>query len=104
MANTNLAIWYNSKTRKKIALLEIERYKQYLDKVIGEAEKLKPLVEQRVDDDPAMRPTIETVCEMIQVCKNAFMKEFPQECITLYKKVEQLTVKNKQQEIEIKQH
>ena len=78
-------IQFDPKTRKKVALLEVERRQQYLDKMIGEAEVLRPLVEECLDDDPAVRPTIATVCERIQVNKDAYMKESPQECITVYK-------------------
>ena len=77
-----------------MALSEVERRQQYLDKMIGEAEALRPLVEECLDDDPAVRPTIATVCERIQVSKDAYMKECPLECITLHQQV-------KQQKIEI---
>ena len=71
--------------------------------MIGEAEVLRPLVEECLDFDPAVRPTIATVCERIQINKDAFMKEFPQDYITLYKEIEQLRVKNVQENIEIEQ-
>ena len=57
--------------------------------MIGEAEVLRPLVEECLDDDPAVRPTIATVCERIQVNKDAYMKESPQDVITLHQQVEQ---------------
>ena len=41
-----------------MALSKVERHQQYLDKMIGEAEVLKTLVEECLDDDPAVRPTI----------------------------------------------
>ena len=87
-------VQFDPKTRKKVALLEVERRQQYLDKMIGEAEVLRPLVEECLDDDPAVRPTIATVCEGIQVSKNAYMKESTQDVITVLKQV-------KQQKIEI---
>ena len=71
--------------------------------MIGEAEVLRPLVEECLDDDPAVRPTIATVCERIQVNKDVYMKEATQEHITLYKQVEQSTVKTMQQKNEIEQ-
>ena len=86
---------FDPKTRKKVALLEVERRQQYLDKMIGEAEVLRPLVEECLDDDPAVRPTIATVCERIQVSKDTYMKESPQECIALFQQL-----KKKDQEIE----
>ena len=56
---------------------------QYLDKMIGEAEVLRPLVEECLDDDLVVRPTMATVCERIQVSKDAYMKEYPQDVITV---------------------
>ena len=82
------------KTRKMVALSEVERRQQYLDKMIGETEVLRPLVEECLDNDPAVRPTIATVCERIQISKDIYMKECPQECITLYQQVKQLKVEN----------
>jgi len=71
--------------------------------MIGEAEVLRPLVEECLDDDPAMRPTIATVCKRIQVSKDDYMKKSPQDVITLHKENQQLRVKNEQQKIEIDQ-
>ena len=95
-------VQFDPKTRRKVALLEVERRQQYLDKMIGEAEELRPLVEECLDDDPAVRPTIATVCERIQLNKDAYIKESPQECITVYKEnmqykieVERLMSENK---------
>ena len=79
-----------------VALSEVERRQQYLDKMIGEAEVLRPLVEECLDYDPAVRPTIATVCEKIQVSKDAYMKECPQDVITLYHHNEQLRVEIEQ--------
>ena len=92
------AIQFDPKTRRRVALSEIERRQQYLDKMIGEAEVLRPLVEECLDDDPAVRPTIATVCERIQVSKDASVKETPQECITLYQQVEKLKYENRQKD------
>ena len=97
------SIQFDCKSRKKIALLEVERRQQYLDKMIGEAEVLRPLVEECLDDDSAVRPTIATVCERIQVSKNAYMKESPQDVITLHQENQQLKAINVQQKIEIEQ-
>ena len=84
------AIEFDPKTRKMLALSEVERRQQYLDKMTGEAEVLRPLVEECLDYDPAVRPTIATVCERIQVNKDAYIKESPQDVITLHHKIEQL--------------
>ena len=89
-------VQFDPKTRKMMALSEVERRQQYLDKMIGEAEVLRPLVEECLDYDPAVRPTIATVSERIQVNKDAYMKESPQECITLYQENQQLRNKNLQ--------
>ena len=70
--------------------------------MIGEAEVLKPLVEECLDDDPAVRPTITTVCEKIQVSKGTYINKPSQNCINcinLYQLTEQM--KN---EIEQKDH
>ena len=92
-------VQFDPKTRRRVALSEVERRQQYLDKMIGEAEVLKPLVEECLDDDPAMRATIATVCEMIQVNKDAYMKESSKDVITLYQQIEQLKYENKQKDV-----
>ena len=77
-------VQFDPRTRRRVALSEVERRQQYLDsKMIGEAEVLRLLVEECLDDDPAVRPTIATVCERIQVSKDVYMKEYPQDVITL---------------------
>jgi len=87
---------FDPKTRRKVALLEVERRHQYLDKLRGVAEVLRPLVEECLDDDPAVRPTITAVCERIQVSKDVYMKESPQDVITLHQQVEQQKTENDQ--------
>ena len=91
------SVQFDPKTRKMMALSEVERRQQYMKKMIGEAEVLRPLVEECLDYDPAVRPTIATVCEITQVNKDIYMKECPQDAITLYEENQQL----KQQKIEI---
>ena len=93
---------FDPKTRRRVALSEVERRQQYLDKMT-EAEVLRPLVEECLDDDPAVRPTIATVCERIQVSKDAYMKESPQDVITLHKANLQLRVENEQLNARIEQ-
>ena len=97
-------VQFDPKTRRKVALLEVERRQQYLGKMIGEAEVLRPLVEECLDDDPAVRPTIATVCERIQMNKDAYMKESPQECITVYKENMQYKIEVEQLKSENVQH
>ena len=94
---------FDPKTRRKVALLEVERRQQYLDKMIGEAEVLRALVEECLDDDPAVRPTIANVCVRIQESEDVYTKEGAQECITLLKENIQLNVEVAQQKIEIAQ-
>ena len=89
-------VQFDPSTRKRVVLSEVERRQQYLDKMIGEAEVLRPLVEECLDDDYAVRPTIVTVCERIQVNKDAYMMESPQDVITLHQENQQLRIKNSQ--------
>ena len=85
---------FDPKTRRKVALLEVERRQQHLDKMTGEAEVLRPLVEECLDDDPAVRPTIATVCERIEVSKGAHMTDCIQDAISLHQQNEQLKAEN----------
>jgi len=96
-------VQFDPKTRKMMAVSEVERRHQYLDKMIGEAEVLRALVEECLDYDPAVRPTIATVCERIQVSKDPYMKESPQDCITLHHEIKQLRNENEQQRATIEQ-
>ena len=89
---------FDPKTRKRIALSEVERRQQYLDELQGEAEVLRPLVMECLDDDPAVRPIIAAVCESIQVSKDSYIKEFTQDVITLHEKVEHLKSENMQKD------
>ena len=96
-------VQFDPKTRRRMALSEVERRQQYLDKMMGEAEVLRPLVEECLDDDPAVRPTIATVCERIQVSKDVYMKECPQDVITLHQENLQLRVENEQLKTRVQQ-
>ena len=91
---------FDPKTRKRVALSEIERRQRYLDKMTGEARKLKPLVEECLDSDPRVRPVIGNVCERIQLSKNNCSSEFPQDYIVLYQQIKQLKVENTQLQVE----
>jgi len=62
--------------------------------MLGEAEVLRRLVEECLDYDPAVRPTIANVCERIQVSKDAYMKESPQDIITVLQEIQQLRAEN----------
>ena len=87
-------VQFDPKTRKRVALSEIERRQQYLDKMIGEAKVLRPLVEECMDDDPDVRPTMKTVCGRIQVNKDAYMKESLQDVITQHQEIKKLRNQN----------
>jgi len=82
-------VQFDAKTRKMIALLEVEQRQEYLNKMTGEAEVLKPLVEECLDYDPIVRPNITTICERIQLNKDAHMGEFPQDFVALYQLAKQ---------------
>jgi len=69
---------FDLKTKKKIALSEVERRHKYLDRMIGEAEVLRPLVEMCLNDDPAVRPTIDVVSESIKVMEQNYMDCHPE--------------------------
>ena len=96
-------VQFDPKTRKRVAMSEIERRQHCLDNMTGETTALRPLVEECLDDDPVVRPTIATVCKRIQVNKDTYMKECPQDVITLYQQVEQLKVETMQQKMAIEQ-
>ncbi|XP_065886360.1 uncharacterized protein [Dysidea avara] len=86
-----------------VTLSEVERRQQYLDKLSGEGEVLRPLVEECLDDDPAKRPTIATVCRRIQSSKDTCSTQSTMNMITLHQKVEQLSSEMKQQQNKILQ-
>ena len=60
-------------------------------------------MEECLDDDPAVRPTIATVCERIQVSKDVYMKECPQEYITVLQQNTQHKAEIQQLRHEMKQ-
>ena len=49
-------------------------------------------MEECLNYDPAVRPTIATVCERIQVSKNVYMKEYSQDVITVLQQLKQQKV------------
>ena len=59
-------VWTTDGVKTSRTLSEVERRQQYLDRMTGEVEVLRPLVKECLDDDPAVRPTIATVCKKIK--------------------------------------
>ena len=62
---------YDPVTRQAKAFTEVERHLEHLDKMTGEAEVLRTLVEACMDNDPVKRPSILQLLEKIkplQVC------------------------------------
>ena len=57
------------KTRRPIALTEVERRQKYIDKMVRVTEELKPLIKLCLDDDPKARPTITIVSKEIRIMK-----------------------------------
>ena len=94
-------VLFDPKTRRRVALSEVERRQEYLDMMIKDAKLMIPLVEQCLDDDPCVRPAIETISEMIQISKDAYMENYPQSVIRLYQELEQLKLKYEQQQHQI---
>ena len=60
-------------TRQTKGLSEVERRKEYIDQLTGEAEVLRPLVEACLDNDPAMRPSISHLSEKIKPLKVCYL-------------------------------
>ena len=77
-------------TRKMVALSEIERRQQYLDKITGAGEALKLLIKECLDYDPDQRPKITCVCRRIKSAKVNHLKEPLQDPITVFQQLEQL--------------
>ena len=56
-------------TKKLVALSEAERRQKYLDRMTGEAVRLRKIVEQCLDDEPDERPSIQEVSTIIEPLK-----------------------------------
>ena len=90
----------DSKTTKVLMLSEVERRQHWLDKMAEEVKgDLTLLVEECLNNEPAMRPNIANVCKRIQASKDAYQKEYPN-VITLYQQNMQLKGENSQQRFE----
>lgn len=51
------------------AFTEVQRRQRYLDKITGEAEVLRPLIEACLDNDPTQRPSIKELAQKIEKFK-----------------------------------
>ena len=60
---------YDPVTRQPKAFSEVKRRQEHLDKMTGEAEVLRPLVEACLDNDPVKRPSILELSEKIKSLK-----------------------------------
>ena len=61
----------NPKTGKKVALSEVERRQQYIEKMTGTPADLQPLVGQCLDNQPCRRPPISDVSKRMKKMKEA---------------------------------
>ena len=55
------------KTNKRVVHSEVERRQKFLDDMTGYAERLKPLVESCLSDDPSKRPVMPAVSKQLKV-------------------------------------
>ena len=95
-------VQFDPNTRRRVALSEVERRQEYLDKMTGEAEMLRPLIENCLDDDPAMRPTIANICNRLQNIQPVYMNDqSSQDAITLYQQNEELRAENDHLKIQL---
>ena len=92
---------FDPDTNKKIVLTELQRRQQYLDKMIGIYEELKPLVASCLDDIPKNRPS---VAQVLLDIKNTYCQKFFSAVWgTKYPGEQQLTQELKDQVPELKQ-
>ena len=59
------------KTKKRVALSEVQRRQEHINKMSGAPEGVQSLVEQCLDDDSAVRPPISDVSEKMKRMKEA---------------------------------
>ena len=57
------------KTKRLVALSEVQRRQQYLDTMAVEGAALKEMVMKCLDDDPDQRPPVQEVCQKIKSVK-----------------------------------
>ena len=91
------------KTLKNESLSEVNRRQQYLDKLRAEGEILRPLVEACLNNDPALRPNIATVREIIRRSKSSTPKDVITLCREnelLQNRLKEVKLENKNEEID----
>ena len=64
----------NFETKIMIALSEVERRQQHINKMMGEGKVLRPLVKKCLDDDPTKRPAVKAVCDSIKMHRESCRK------------------------------
>lgn len=60
---------FNTSEYQTRGFSEVERRQQYLNKLTGEAEELRPMIEACLDNDPVKRPSIAELSEIIKPLK-----------------------------------
>ena len=60
---------FDQSLNRSVVLTEIERRQRYVDKMIGNAEEVKPLVLSCLDENPNIRPVIARVLEEVKELK-----------------------------------
>ena len=65
------------KTRKLVALSEVEQRQEHVEKMRGASVDLRHLVEQCLDNDPSRRPPISDVSERMRRMKEAENVRYP---------------------------
>ena len=71
-------------TRRPKAFTEVERRQEHLDKMTGEAEVLRPLVETCLDNDPAQRPSIKELALKIEKFKVQILSQIIWQSFFIY--------------------
>jgi len=80
------------KTRKLVALSEVQRRQEHIEKMKGTPANLNRLVEQCLNDDPSKRPLISDVSERMKRMKEAESMRCPDVTMNLFAwQVEQTT-------------
>ena len=63
-------VQFEPDTGRRVYLSEMQRRQRYLDKMTGDAAKLKPLVMSCLDDNPIDRPVVSQISVMIRKVKD----------------------------------